>query len=651
MGKRGTFSACLIVGLAVFCPLHARAQKAPDFTLRDLSGQSRTLSSSYQGQVVLINFWATWCVPCVKELPHLQDLQDRYGAKGLQVLAISTDGPDRLAAVSSLIGRYGYTLPVLLDSRSEVVALFDPQLVLPFTVILDRSGRIRFAHQGYSPGDEGLFEKEIGPLLEEKELKPAPKTAVRANESFLLRLPSASSGQDRPDAGYPRILNQLDLTVSNGPFLAGARLDANLAFSPLEAQVRLAKRYGQYETKDFRARAGDFYAALGRGLVFSLTKVFEEEGLDYVIDTTVDGGQIAISSGPVSGEVFGGWIDRPEDPGIRDKVIGGSVGWKRSGFGTVRLQGLSAGLAPGEDFQNRRVDSGSVSVELPELWGMAALYGEFSLMRRQTYDTAIPVNGHGLYLGSELRSGRFSLLLEMKDYRELNFEYGRPPLLESEELEIVADQFDLDRTDVSGYSARLDYYAPASETLLYAKFFRVDDDPEDHRLYGSYKRGIGHVLAGIEKKFSGGGYLNGLAGWRWETDTSVAFLSTHGRTFHDQINVSWPIGDGLSLEGDWKHKVFDGPDYDYAEVRVSLALHSSPRWVAAALYERSTDPAVVFATGQVNYWAGQVEVRLAGGHSLRLFAGSTKGSMKCAGGVCRLFPPFKGVRFEAFFRF
>ncbi len=89
---------------------------------------------------------------------------------------------------------------------------------------------------------------------------------------------------------------------------------------------------------------------------------------------------------------------------------------------------------------------------------MAEIYGEFSLVRRRLHEAAAPIDGHGLYLGSKLRSGRFSLLLELKDYREFNFEYSRPPLLESEELEILADQFDLDRTDMTGYSARLDYY-------------------------------------------------------------------------------------------------------------------------------------------------------------------------------------------------
>jgi hypothetical protein len=566
-------------------------------------------------------------------------------------LTISIDGPDRLAGVSSFVGRYGYTLPVLLDTESQVVSLYNPRLNLPYSVLLDRRGKIRYVHQGYSPGDERLLEQKIVGLLEEPEAKPKPKTSVQANESFLLRLPNGGSGENSPAGEYSQVINQLDLTASRAGALVGARVDSYLTFSPMDPSLRLAKRYAQYSTKGFRARAGDFYTSLGRGLVFSLLKVFEEEGLDYVIDTTVDGGHVSLGSGPLSGEVLGGWIDRPEDRGVRDKVLGGSVRWGKSGWGSVRVQGVSADLEPGAEFGNHRVDQGSVSLELSNLGGIAEIYGEFSLIRRRVYDIEAPVDGHGLYLGSKFHLGDLSLLLEMKDYKELNFEYARPPLLESEELDLLADQFDLDRTDISGYSARLDYYFPGSRTLLFGKFLFLDDNPDNHRLYGSYKREIGHFYAGVEKQFSDGGYFHGLAGWRRENDTSIAFMATDGETFHYQLNASLPLGRGWSLEGDWKHKVFVGRYDDYSEQRSYVSLHKSPRWVVSALYERTTDPAVVFLTGKKNWWAGQVEVRFAGGHSLRLFVGSTKGSTKCAGGVCRLFPPFEGIRCEAFLRF
>ena len=551
------------------------------------------------------------------------------------------DGPEREAKVSSFIGRYGYTLRVLLDTESKVVSLYNPRLILPYTVLLDRSGRIRYAHQGYSPGDEKSLEQKILALLAETEIKPKAKASVLANESFLLRIRDADSN----------FINQLNLTIAVSKTLFGARLDSNLRFSPSEQKFSLAKRFAEYSTGGFRARAGDYYYSLGRGLVLSLLKIFEEEGLEYIIDTTIDGGLAAFDAGPLSAQVFGGWIDRPKDVRIKDKVVGGTVGWNRQRFGAVRFQYIYADLERGSEFRSKNVSQGSLSLDIPSLGGKAKFYAEFSLIQRRAYDAEEPISGHGLYLESELHLGKLSLLLEFKEYKELNFEYSRPPLLESEELDLLADQFDDDRTDVSAVAARLDYFLPGSATLFYGKFLYLKDDPNQHILYGSYDREIRHLFAGVEKKFGNGGYLNGLAGWRDESDTSIAFMRSDGRTFHYQLNASWPVARNFSLEADWKHKVFDGAYLDYSELRSYLSLHRSPRWVATVLYERTNDPAIVFFAKKKNWWAGQFEVKFGNAHSLRLFVGSTKGTTKCAGGVCRVFPPFEGIRLEALFRF
>jgi peroxiredoxin len=636
--------------ISLFC-LPAEAQQAIDFTLKDLSGHRQRLSENYSKGPVLLNFWATWCVLCAKELPHLQKLQDQYKDRGFQVFAISIDAPDRLALVSNFIGRYGYTLPVLLDTESKVVSLYNPSLVLPYSVLVDRSGRIRYAHEGYSPGDEKSLEQEILRVLAEPEIKPKDKLALHANESFLLRLLNEESEVNSHYGEYSEIINQLDLTVSGRGILVSARLDSSVDFSPLQQQTRLAKRFAEYSTGRFRARAGDYYQSLGRGLVLSVLKVFEEEGLEYVIDTTIDGGLVSIDTGSLSAQVFGGWIDRPEDIGVKDKVAGGAAGFRFQKTGTVLLNYIYADLEPGSEFANKYVNQGSLGLDIANIGGKARAYGEFSLIRRSVYVASAPIDGHGFYLESELRLWNFSLLLEGKDYKELNFEYSRPPLLESEEIDILADQFDTDRTDISGISARLSCFLPNSATLFYGKFLYLKDDPEQHPIYGAYDREIWHLFGGVEKKFQNGGYLNGLVGWREESDTSIAFWATDGQTFHDQLNASWPIARGLSLEADWKHKVFEGQYYNYSELRSYLSLHKSPLWVITLLFERTTDPAIVFFAKKKEWWAGQVEVKFAGAHSLRLFVGSTKGSTKCAGGVCQVFPPFEGVRLEAILRF
>ena len=74
-----------------------RSQQAIDFVLKDLEGKTIRLSEVYEDQVVLIDFWATWCIPCIKELRQLQDIYDVYREKGLTVLSINVDGPDTTA--------------------------------------------------------------------------------------------------------------------------------------------------------------------------------------------------------------------------------------------------------------------------------------------------------------------------------------------------------------------------------------------------------------------------------------------------------------------------------------------------------------------------------------------------------------------------
>ena len=648
------FVACLLflfAALTFLLPHSAKAQQAVDFTLNDLSGHSHRLSDTYSKGIVLLNFWATWCVPCAKELPHLQKLYDQYKDRGLRIFAINVDAPDRLALVSNFIGRYGYTLPVLLDTESKVVSLYNPRLVLPYSVLIDRSGRICYGHEGYSPGDEKSLEQEILSVLAEPEIKPKAKVALHANESFLLRLLNKESEVNSHYGEYSQVLNQFDLSLSGGGVLFGVRLDTDASFSPSRQQTSLAKRFAEYFTRALRVRAGDYYHSLGRGLVLSVLKVFEEEGLEYVIDTTIDGGLVSADTGRLSAQAFGGWIDRPDDTNLKDKVAGGAAGFRLQKMGTVLFNYVYADLEPGSEFGNKYVNQGSLGLNMPDIGGKAKVYCEFSLIRRWTYETNAPIEGHGLYLESQVHLGNFSLLLEVKDYKELTFEYSRPPLLESEELDILADQFDVDRTDISGISARLNYFWPGPATLFYSKVLYLKDNPEQHPIYGAYDREILHLFAGVEKKFQNGGYLNGLVGWRDENDTSIAFMATDGRTFHDQLNASWPIARRLSLEADWKHKVFDGRYYNYSEIRSYVSLHKSPVWVITLLFERTNEPAVVSFAKRKNWWAGQVEVKFAGAHTVRWLVGSTKGSTKCAGGVCQLFPPFEGVRLEAILRF
>jgi len=118
---------------------------APDFTLNELGGGQVTLSS-FNGQVVLINFWATWCGPCELEMPGIEAQYQAVKDQGFTVLAVNLDEPDTL--VSDFVTRLGLSFPILLDPGATVNDLYRVR-GYPTTYIVDREGVIVQVHVGY----------------------------------------------------------------------------------------------------------------------------------------------------------------------------------------------------------------------------------------------------------------------------------------------------------------------------------------------------------------------------------------------------------------------------------------------------------------------------------------------------------------------
>lgn len=137
---------------------------APDFTLPALDGKSVRLSE-HRGKVVLIDFWSTTCDPCMVEMPHLVDLYKKHKDKGFVVLAISLDGPESRAQVSSVVHDKNMIFPVLLDEETTVVGKFNPKKEMPFAVLVDRDGSIVHKRGGYTVGDEKKLVEEVERVL------------------------------------------------------------------------------------------------------------------------------------------------------------------------------------------------------------------------------------------------------------------------------------------------------------------------------------------------------------------------------------------------------------------------------------------------------------------------------------------------------
>ncbi len=135
--------------------------KVPDFSLKKLNGEEFNIGNHLGEKIIVIDFWATWCKPCLKLMKKLDIIQKQYSDDVL-VLAISTDDSSAFSRIENYIKSRKYKFTVLLDPDSSVSSLFNPSSKIPFTMIIDKKGTIRYTHYGYIPG----FDKELKSKIE-----------------------------------------------------------------------------------------------------------------------------------------------------------------------------------------------------------------------------------------------------------------------------------------------------------------------------------------------------------------------------------------------------------------------------------------------------------------------------------------------------
>ena len=134
---------------------------APDFTVTDIQGNPLTLSS-YRGKVVLLDFWATWCEPCLTEIPHFVDMQQRLGPQGFQVIGISMD--DGPKPVQQFYQEHKLNYPVAVGD-TKLAESFGGVLGLPVTLVINRDGQIRKKFVGAT--DPAQIEEEVVAALKQ----------------------------------------------------------------------------------------------------------------------------------------------------------------------------------------------------------------------------------------------------------------------------------------------------------------------------------------------------------------------------------------------------------------------------------------------------------------------------------------------------
>jgi peroxiredoxin len=175
-GKGAAVAVALAVGLAA-CgtietpPAHSggngrsTATAAPDFTGRDLDGKTFRLSDHLGKDVVLLDFWSTYCEPCKAEFPLLGAMYEKSKHDGLLVVGVAMDGPETMADVPAFVKRMGIQFPIVVDDDSHIASMYNPKKSMPFSVLIERAGRIAVVREGYSPGDEKLVEADVARAL------------------------------------------------------------------------------------------------------------------------------------------------------------------------------------------------------------------------------------------------------------------------------------------------------------------------------------------------------------------------------------------------------------------------------------------------------------------------------------------------------
>ena len=138
-------------------------QAAPGFTLKSLGGKNLSLRE-YRGQVVMINFWATWCGPCRQEMPALNALYEKYRSAGFMLFGVNVDAES--ASAAQMAGKLKVSYPILFDTDKKASELYRVN-TMPMTVLVDRDGKIRYVQPGYRAGYEDKYQAQIREMLEE----------------------------------------------------------------------------------------------------------------------------------------------------------------------------------------------------------------------------------------------------------------------------------------------------------------------------------------------------------------------------------------------------------------------------------------------------------------------------------------------------
>jgi cytochrome c biogenesis protein CcmG/thiol:disulfide interchange protein DsbE len=616
--------------------------KTADWTLGTVSGESISFHETLAKGPVVINFWATWCKPCLKEMPHMNRLAGEFAGQ-VTFLAINADASKAVAKVAPFIQAKGYdNLIVPLDTGAEVQQLLQVGGILPFTVIFDGQGREIYRHIGYKEGDEEELKHEIETLLAQTEAgltvdtgKPEWSEAVSATDRFEYSYSN--------DTRREIFENWLDVSYQFGGFRTGIMLNSQAPSEEGGRENNIEHRFFEFNSSNVFVRTGHFYGIFGRGLVFNS---YEDRAVR--IDTRLDGLIGTLKTGGLTATAFSG-TPKVNDKDIRALDINYALPYKLN----VAVTGMTY-RRDFEDLPDDMVNRDLVgAARIQQNFGFGDYYFEYGDKLRSKDEDPYPFifGGKALYANLNFYYGAFSVSGETSNYDRFELipkadgitSLNRPPSLAREFTWTLINRspHTLIPNDEVGNNLDLLYSSKNGWTLL-ASGARI----KNHAEKTVYELGYGSFVKDRFGDFR-------LAG-------AFAYQDSKGLHQIAMGELTWLATEthSLTLQAEHQHvRLGGGPTFNlgaYDEQWFKLEYETAPRWAFAAILEINNKyPELLEIQDEPEgpFPAGQVTYTLNRGGNLNFWFGKRQAGFICSGGVCKFEPAFEGVEVFGVFRY
>lgn len=631
-------------------PARAAGFPAPDWTLPTHDGGEVSLHARLAEGPVVVSFWATWCLPCLKEMPRLNELATEFAGQAT-FIAVNVDNSRSVAKVAPLVrSRNWSALVIALDtagSLQQTLQVASP----PYLILYDAQGREAYRHEGYKQGDEETLRQKLVDVLA-ADRAPAP-----ADAPGLAAWREATTATNQFKYSYSTeteaeiVENWLDVAYTVGGFRTGLLLNHQAPSEDGNRRNEVVHRYFEFRSGDFELRLGHFYGLFGRGLLWNS---YEDRFIR--VDTALDGVYARGRIGPAHVQLLSGATGTTPLINDPDGLLTNNVDVRGADVEFRPLAGLLLGAAgltyrpnllPATDGVLREwAGTGRLGYH-HDLFQLYLEYGRKSGYdfdpRTLDRDEGLAFYGNlGLFLGplsvsiERSRYERFTVLRRSDGVHPLN----RPPALVREHIYTLLSRkpHEMNQDDEKGW-----------------QFEAVAGLGRDWSLLGNANRIENHagrtvheeVYGHLERENLGSFRLRG--GFGYQDDKISAIRQTVVG------DATWHAGPGMSWTAMAEHQhVRRGVLGAYDQQWFKLALDLPPRWTFDAMLETNNKHPAQFDGGEIKgsrFASGQITYTLLGGGSLNLWFGKRQAGQLCTGGVCKFEPAFSGVELYGILRY